>query len=169
MKVNEAIERQKELEIKVIEKSSGAYVWNGDSFDYLLSCISGCTPNQADAALAVLQRLGQLETEIIYLKAEVTALHDGPRCCGHQWRNKSGRLYMHHSLNETCPMHGPAPAGADRGLRSYVKAEDEESTIKAAADFEQWKIRKADLKKTEQKLSYLVHQLTALGNGRAVW
>jgi hypothetical protein len=155
------VEQQEYFVVEV--RDDGGLVWNGNGIANMLSSVCYCTPNQALDALAALQMLGDLTSQRIDLQNTVNELHDGPRCCGHQWRNKAGRLYMHHSLNEDCPMHGQAPDGADRGLRSYIGADDEADVLKAAADFELWKIRKSELKQLEHKLNWLAHQLKGLG------
>ena len=69
------------------------------------------------AADAIRQRVADLER----IEGDLAAL-DGHTCTGVEyWRREDGkpdRLYMNHSVDQACPMHGkPSPGGR---LRSYV-------------------------------------------------
>lgn len=154
----------------VIEiRDDGGLIYSGYHIPQMLGFICQTRADNAEAAINVLKQLGEMGREVVDLQNTVHGLYAGPRCCGHKWRNKAGRLYMHHGLNEACPMHGKPPADADRGLRSYVKAEEEADVLAAAANFELWKIRKSELTQLKNKLDSLSHRLKMIGNGGRGW
>lgn len=161
------IHAEKELLIHVT--ADGELLFSGSGLPHLMAFMCQTGRDHAESAMSVLEQLGEMGRQIVELQDIVHNLYAGPRCCGHQWRNKAGRLYMHHGLNDRCPLHGRAPEGADRGLRCYVKAEDEESTLAAAANFELWKIRKSELTKLTTAKQSLAYRLKNLANGRNSW
>lgn len=163
MNHSEMVKNQKRL---IIDVKHDDINWGVIGVSKLLSMVSNSTLEQANDALAALNCAGDLHDAIMDLKIAVKTLEDGPRCCGHEWRNKTGRLYMHHSLRSDCPLHGKAHDGADRGLRSYVNQEDEEMALQAAADFQEWKRKKSEFRKVQGELDTLTRRLKQLSNGQ---
>lgn len=162
--MKELIADQKNLVIEI--RDDGGLLFSGYHIPQMLGFICQTQSDHAEAALNVLKQLGEMNREVIELQGTVHKLFAGPRCCGHEWRNKAGRLYMHHGLNDNCPLHDKAPEGADRGLRSYVGQEDESDVLAAAANFELWKIRKSELTQLTNKRDSLAYRLKNLGMGR---
>lgn len=162
MSLKDALANQGELKITV-DDSTGSFLWNGAGMDYFVSNVCGCTPSHAVDAFAVLKKIGDMWANIFDLQAAVHRLYAGPRCCGSEWRNKAGRLYMHHGKGDNCPLHGKAAADADRGLRSYVGQEDEADMLAAAANYELWQTKQAELRRLTNSFHYLEMQLKSLG------
>lgn len=142
---------------------NGKVIINGkDGLAWGISKYFGCTPEQAGHAIAVLYRLAELGRQIVFLTAKIDSLEGKDRCCGHEWRNAAGRLYMHHNLKDDCPMHGKAARDADRGLRCYVRQDEEESVLSAAQRYDDWCIAQNDLRKENYKRDSLADRLESL-------
>jgi hypothetical protein len=150
-------------------EADGEMVFSGSSLANLTAFMCKAGRDHAEAAVSVLEQLGAMGRKVIELQDIVHKLYAGPRCCGHKWINKVGRLYMHHGLSDDCPMHGRAPEGADRGLRCYINQDEEEYVLTAAANFELWKLRKSELQKLKSQQDSLAHRLNNLANGRGGW
>ncbi|MCP4428258.1 MAG: hypothetical protein GY803_27530 [Chloroflexi bacterium] len=127
-----------------------------------LARLTDASVDQARDAITVLVKLGELNGIEAELQENVKQLERRSRCCGNAWRNKGGRLYMHHSKADDCPMHGAAFNGADRGLRSYVRGEDETATLQAAQTYQEWKETIKRLTEATRARDMLAHKQKTL-------
>lgn len=75
--------------------------------------------SDAARAMQILEELGERKRAYEEAQKAEIDLRLQPRCCGHEWRNKAGYMYVHHSSDDDCPIHGKSEPGK-RGLRVYI-------------------------------------------------
>lgn len=125
---------------------------------------TGCGLHSAIAAIGILNELGRLNNKVILAVYAVKELAALPRCCGNEFTNSAGSLYMHHSLSDICPIHGAAENGAARGLRSYIgKDPDKQAAAREAASaYANWQAALEELQKARRALDSMDAQLKAV-------
>ena len=92
-------------------------------------------------------------------KSKRDALALMPRCCGWAVVRDNGVMYAHHRKEDSCPVHGQVKAGAKRGLRKFVRKEDETAVQEAMERYKEWAKLEEELKRMEMDRRFIAERL----------
>lgn len=125
---------------------------------------TGCTLNHARMILALAESLGWMVHRLNVASKRVRELEQKPRCCGREFTNGAGSLYMHHSRSDICPLHGAADREAERGLRSYIGKDPDKQTAarQSATNYAAWQSALAEMTEARNRMDRLQMSLSRL-------
>ncbi|RMH01295.1 MAG: hypothetical protein D6706_02130 [Chloroflexi bacterium] len=126
---------------------------------------TGCQTEHAETAVSLLTEIGKRYRDEQRAAKKVAELEQLPRCCGREWFNNAGSMYVHHSLGDNCPVHGEADSGAARGLRTYIGRRDDNQAAARAAirNWVAWVDAKNKHMAAQRKLDRILFDMKRIG------